>query len=167
MPTPPLNRMADHLRGTWRRLIARVYFGQAAAGASDYARALVPTHGEEHMRPGEFILQARRFALWSHEVTQSAVLLERANGATWAQIAAAFGYEEEFVKARWAPVERAWLEGSSTSELAEGITVESLVEAPTGRAEAIKLAEKLDAWVKQVAETEPNTRPVSDGLPDL
>jgi hypothetical protein len=165
MPTPPL-RMTQRLRGTWRRLLARVYYGQAAAGASDYARALVPTRGEEHMRPGEFIQQARRFNLWAHEVMQSAVLLERAYGASWAQVAAAFGYTEDYVKARWEPIEQAWLDGS-VAELAEGLTVESLVEPPSTRGEALKIAEQLDQWVRQGAGGQcPEDNPVSRGLPD-
>lgn len=163
-PTMPTSHTTSRrLRGTWRRMLARVYFGQAAAGASDYARALVPTIGESHARPGEYVQEARRLQVWVLEVMTAAVLVERANGASWAQVAAAFGYDEDFVRGRWAPVEQAWLDGENV-QLGDELVIDSFIDAPTSHAEATKAAELLDMWVRR--ENPSHARPFTDGLPD-
>lgn len=144
--TPSSPERPAHMGEPWRRPASRVHFSTAAASASDYARALVPVIADDQATPGEFVQRARRLRVWAMEVMTAAVLAERAHGATWQQVAAAFGYETEFVRARWEPVERAWLQGRRPD--LDGLDVGSL-DPPLSDADARKAAEQLDQWCER------------------
>lgn len=133
--------------GGWRRAAARVYYAQVAAATSDYARALVPVVGKDDMIPGSYIQQSRQLRKWALEVQAAAVLVERTRGATWRQIASAFGYETEWVRARWEHVVQAWYDNQPVE--VDGLLIDWLIPPPTNDAEARKAAEQIDLWCAQ------------------
>jgi hypothetical protein len=148
----------------WRRPAARVFYSATAAGAADYARALVPVVAEDDMETGTYIAQARHLRAWALEVLGAAVLAERSRGATWTQVAAALGYDVDAVRARWEPVEQAWLAGEDVE--IDGLTLRALTEPPASRADARKVAERLDAWCARYSaiDNARGRRAVSDDL---
>jgi hypothetical protein len=151
----------------WRRPAARVFYSATAAGAADYARALVPVVAEDDLEDGTYIAQARHLRAWALEVLAAAVLAERTRGATWRQVAAALGYDVDAVRARWEPVEQAWLAGEDVE--IDGLTLRGLTEPPASRADARKIAERLDTWCARYSaiDNARGRRAVSDALDGL
>jgi hypothetical protein len=113
----------------------RVAFAEAAAQVSDYTRALVTEGiGEEDSRPGEYIVFARRARAHVNELVQRAVMLERARGASWEEIAAALGHPVEWVRDEYEPAYERWLvEGGAPWQLedVEGRRVDSQPPPPS------------------------------------
>lgn len=156
----------------------RVALSIDAAAISDFAAALVPTNGDVHSRPGELIVQARQLRKFTAEYVIRAVLLERANGSSWASIAAAFGYDEEYVRATYEPSELAWraaLNDGDANPLRQAETLEEALlipqrEVPTSEADIRKAAELLDDWctrhaaVHALPSVDQSRRPVTDGI---
>jgi hypothetical protein len=83
------------------RAIARVAFGEAAREASEYARRLVPTVGDEQVRPGETIRAARQLRLLALNLVERAIVVERRNGASWVQIADAMNLPVDLALQRY------------------------------------------------------------------
>lgn len=160
---PPEGRLSKHAA-------ARLGYALAAAEISDYAAAVVPTSGDERMLPGEAITQARRARTMAMEMLVRAVLLERAKGRSWKQIAHAHGYSEQWVRDQYEPVERDWLarlDGAPPAEAESIEMVHLLQDVPVTEAEIREAAAKLDAWCdRRRDENDPNPtlRLVSDGL---
>lgn len=152
---------------------ARVSYAKAAAEISDYAAAVVPTSSDNLAEPGEFITQARRARTMAMALLVIAVLLERALGRSWKQIAHAYGQSEQWVRATYAPVEAEWIDSLNGRAAAEYETVEmasliaGLREIPVTDIEVRKAAAELDAWCERRRDQNmpsPTTRLVSDGL---
>ena len=127
MPSTPAQRL-------------RVAFAEQAAQVSDYTRALVPEGiGEEDSRPGEYIVFARRARAHVNELLQRAVMLERARGASWEQIAAALGHPVDWVRETYEPAYERWLvEGGAPWQLEEvdGLRVDSQPPPPSNPRQA-------------------------------
>ena len=140
----PNARSNGHLSDRAR---ARVAYGLAAQRAADYARALVPTHGDQHMRRGEWIRQARRHLIYSHALRDAAVFLELADGATWAEVAEGLGLDEALVRERYEERLARWTAGEPAPagpRMAEGLAVTMVPPAETDVTWAD--AEQLDRW---------------------
>jgi hypothetical protein len=147
-----------------QRARARLAFGEAAREASDYARALVPTGGEEHMKPGEFIIQARRLRVHQLRAACWAVILELASGTTWTDVAAACHMPEDDVRDRYEDAWEAFLAGSDAPW--DGTEMGLLPPLPLSPLEAAK---PLDEWCVQHMDPDDRVsngaaRPVSDNL---
>ena len=148
---------------------ARLGYALAASGISDYTAAVVPTTGDNLATPGEFITQARRARAMAMDLLVRAVLLERARGHSWKQIAHAYGQPEEWVKSTYEPVEREWLmwlQGDSIDSF-ETIEMPAIArDVPASKEDIIRTAERLDEWCdrRQDQAAPPNLRLVSDGL---
>jgi hypothetical protein len=159
-----------------RHAAARVTHARAAADISDYAAAVVPTSSDRLAQPGEFITQARQARKLALTLLVCAVLLERALGHSWKQIAHAFGYPEEQVRAQYEPVEQAWLSELRGVRplLSEPVVEMSLFQhkMPVTDAEIRDTAAMLDEWCRRrqdldyltAGDNSPGPRLVSDGL---
>lgn len=152
-----------------RHAAARLGYALTAVEISDYTAAVVPTSSDQ-LVPGEFITQARRARTMAMELLVRAVLLERALGHSWKQIAHAQNQPEEFVKEQYGPVEQEWLaqlNGGSPSE-AETIEMAHLLQdVPLTEQEIRETASKLDIWCdrrRDQNQPKPTLRLVSDGL---
>lgn len=152
---------------------ARVSYAMAAAEISDYAAAVVPTSSDRLAEPGEFITQARRARTMAMALLVRAVLLERALGHSWKQIAHSFGYAEEWVRATYEPVESEWLASLNGVPSTQYETIEMasmmlpLRDVPVTEIEIRKTAAELDAWCERRRDQNtpsPTPRLVSDGL---
>lgn len=150
---------------------ARLSYALAAADISDYAAAVVPTSGDKLATPGSFITQARRARTMALDLLVRAVMLERARGNSWKQIAHAYGQSEEWVKARYGPVEAEWLQllNGGPVEDFETIDMATLIkDLPISDDEIHDTAARLDEWCDQRRDrntpTQPALRLVSDGL---
>lgn len=145
------------------RAKARIAYGQAAREVSDYARALVPTIGEDHMNPGEYIAQARHLALAAARVREMAVILEVLSGSSWEQIARALGpgRDAEQVREEYEGLAEEWL--AAGAPMSDGNP-----DFPTGLIGVDAIAGALDAWVTRFADAHERRdlgrRPFSDGL---
>lgn len=150
---------------------ARIGYSATAAEISDYTAALVP-NSEDHLNvPGAFITQARRIRTLSMALLVRAVLLERSLGHSWKQIAHAHGYDEEWVKAQYEPVEREWLQAlglEDASEAYETVEMVALIkDVPASQEEINELAQQLNDWCerRRDADAGPRTfRLVGDGM---
>lgn len=162
-----------------RHAAARVTHALAAREISDYTAAIVPTSSDRLAQPGEFITQARQARKLAMALLISAVLLERALGHSWKQIAHAFGYAEEWVQATYGPVEQAWLAKlrDEEPEIAGPIEMALLFpqdNAPLDEATIRETAASLDEWCRRrqdlgdyldaTDDGGPAPRLVSDGL---
>lgn len=150
---------------------ARVAYAVAAVELSEYAAAVVPTSSDSLADPGEFITQAKQGRKLALILMMRAVLLERAKGRSWKQIAHSFGYTEEWVRAEYEPIEREWLAWlSGHDEPAETIAMAMLLPShnvPRTEVEIRATAAMLDEWCRQrasVQDPEPGQRLVTDGL---
>jgi hypothetical protein len=173
---PAENAAADPPRPLHRHAAERVALGLQAAQMSEFAAALIPTATDDHAVTGEFITQARQVRKFAQQLVVYAVLLERARGATWAQIAAAMNADEAWVRSTYAPAEHEWTRARlSSSPAAPPQTAEDalrvhLHNVPTDDAGIRKAAEVLDTWCREhgnahsLPPTSENSRPVTDGI---
>lgn len=168
--TPASDDHAGPERPLSQHAAARVGYALAAADISDYTAAVVPTSGDNLMLPGEFITQARRLRSMAMGMLVRAVLLERAQGHSWKQIAHAYGQTEEWVKGTYEPVELEWLEwlNGAPADGFETVEMAALIsDVPTDEPEIRRTAARLDDWCARRRDsdvTPPNLRLVSDGL---
>jgi hypothetical protein len=152
----------------------RVAHAMAAAEVSDYTAAIVPTASDNLAQPGEFITQARQARKLALALLLRAVLLERALGHSWAQIAASYGYDEEWVRARYEPLEREWLtkvrggHAPSIENIDTALLMMPLKDVPVSDHDIRAVAAQLDDWCERRREwdtfPDASTRPVTDGL---
>jgi hypothetical protein len=147
----------------------------AARETSDYTAAVVPTSSDRLAEPGEFITQARQARKLALALLVRSVLLERALGRSWKQIAHAFGYTEEWVRAQYEPIEQEWLAKLSGEDPPHSGTIEMSVllsqNEPLTDDEIRKTAAMLDGWCVRrrdldLPPDDPGSGPrlVSDGL---
>lgn len=159
---------------------ARVALSIDARALSEFAAALVPATGDAYAQPGEFITQARQARKMTAHFITRAVLYERARGVSWAEIAAALGEDERWVRSRFEPAEEKWLRRVTSEEDAAESIDEALLlppsKVPVRDADIRKEAELLDEWcIRQralssqppVEGMEPHPRPVTDGIVEL
>lgn len=153
-----------------RHAAARLGYALASVEISDYTAGVVPTSSDRLRPPGEFITQARRVRKMAMELLVRAVLLERALGHSWQQIAHAHGYTEQWVREQYEPVEQEWLAMLDGGQPAETATIEMahlLTDVPLTEAEIRETAAELDAWCDRRRDQnapKPTLRLVSDGL---
>lgn len=151
---------------------ARVAHARAAADLSDYSAAIVPTSSDRLAEPGEFITQARQARKLALAMLQRAVLLERALGHSWKQIAHAFGYTEQYVRDEYAPLEEewlSWLRGEKSADDSVTTRILNFNAKPISEVSIRRTAADLDAWCDQHRPMDhdspaPGPRLVSDGL---
>jgi hypothetical protein len=157
---------------------ARVAFSVMAREISDFAAAMVSTVGDSHARPGEFVTQVRQLRKMHVWMTIRTVILERARGSSWAELAAAMGYTEAWVRATYEPAEQRWLAILEGREVPEPQTISEALELPPNSVPVIEddiraAAAELDDWCRQRAaslvsipsgEMAPPGRPVSEGI---
>lgn len=129
---------------------AKVAMAVGAREAADYARGLVGDVSTP-MLPGERVRAARRLRVLALTVLDRAVLVERAQGCSWAEIARALSLSEEETVARYAETFEQWVaerapEGIDASVLGDfGIGLR-FDEDPEGTAASV------DAWYARHAE---------------
>lgn len=149
----------------------RVGFAITAAEVSDYTAAIVPATTDRLAEPGESITQARQVRRMALDLLARAVLLERAQGRSWSQIAAALGESEEYTRGRWVPVEEEWRRDDKFAERRKTLDESLLLprrEVPTTEEAIRKAAAILDEWC--VARRDPtiptsaHQQPVTDGI---
>lgn len=143
----------------------RVGFAITAAEISDYTAALVPATTDQLATPGENITLARQVRLLSLDLLTRAVLLERALGRSWLQIAAALGETEAYTRGRWEPVEEEWHRDDKFTAKRRHIDDMLLLprrHVPVTDDEIRKAAEILDEWC--IARRDPDFRGPDDGL---
>lgn len=172
---PPMKQTARqrprHDRPLVEHAAERVGFAITAAEISDYTAALVPATTDHHAIPGESITQARQVRRMGLDLLTRAVLLERAQGCSWAQIAAALGESVEYTLGRWVPVEEEWRRDDKFSDRRKTIDESLLLPrraVPTDDAAIRKAAAVLDEWcVSRRDPTIPSSevqQPVTDGI---
>jgi len=83
----------------------RADYERVTSEVAAYANALATDAGKKS-EPGERLLRVRELRTKGLEALTAAVLLERAEGASWSNIARALGMDESFVRARWEDFER-------------------------------------------------------------
>jgi hypothetical protein len=153
-----------------RHAAARLGYALASVEISDYTAAVVPTSNDKLADPGEFITQARRVRKMAMELLVRAVLLERALGHSWKQIAHAHGYSEKWVREKYEPIEQEWLALLDGAPPSEAGTIEMaylMTDVPLTDTEIRETAAELDAWCyrrRDENSPEPTLRLVSDGL---
>lgn len=74
---------------------ARTAFSAVMRALSDYALTTVPTDSDQYAAAREWIVIARRVRAMTQEVGFRAVVLALESGASWHEIAAAFGYRDD------------------------------------------------------------------------
>lgn len=166
-PPPPLLESAA----------ARVAFSLAAREISDFAAAMVSTFGDSHARPGEFVTQVRQLRKMHVYMMTRTILLERAKGVSWAELAASYRASEAWLRATYEPAERRWLAALRGEPLPEPETISEALELPPDdvpleEEEIRKAAADLDEWCLHRADsivTVPSeevlpSRPVSEGI---
>jgi hypothetical protein len=95
---------------------ARLALAVAARDTADHARGLVGDLGSSQLT-GDRIRAARRLRALAMAVLDSAVLVELAASATWAEIADALGLSEAEAQRRYAETARLWLEAKEAPRL--------------------------------------------------
>ena len=179
---PSLNDHLDPPPPLLDSAAARVAFSGTARQVSDFAAAMVSTTGDSHTHPGEFITQVRQLRKMQVYLTTRAILLERARGTSWPELAAATGISEGWLRANYEPAERRWLailEGNPLPEpetLDEALELpppdEPLGDMPVEDEDVRKVAAELDDWCRHRAasivavpsEERTPGRPVSEGI---
>lgn len=89
---------------------ARVAVAEAWRDAADYATACVPTTGDRHIAAGEHIALARRLRVLALEVLDRSVMLALADGATWEEVADAYGLDEQTMRVRYGAAWKAYVD---------------------------------------------------------
>ncbi len=87
---------------------ARIAYAVAARESADHARELI---GDlpSFLRPGERLRAARALRVLSLTVLDRAVLIERAEGQSWAAIGEVLGLSEAEARARYEETYAAWM----------------------------------------------------------
>lgn len=160
-PTPGRIALAARTRRD-----ARVAFAAACAWLSDYAAAAVPTRGDSHMAPADYVEVIRRIKLGAQEGQFITVCLMLEEGATWDQVAQACSLPDtDAAKTIYMEKYRAWASGSRTPWTKQG-TRPALPESVYGDAD--EQAARLDEWCAARGLSDgpvvPGLRAVTDGL---
>lgn len=136
------------------RAQARIGFSAIAREVSEFARSLVPTVGDDHLEAGELVVCSLRLRALSLALCDAAIRVERASGASWADVAAARRQDVDELRAE-----------HPDADTFEAITEAVAEDLPRGLVEALA---DLDAWYKATArpqgEDAPPSRAVSQGL---
>ncbi|MGD9986240.1 hypothetical protein [Pseudonocardia sp.] len=141
---------------------AELAFAVAVREVSDVARSLIPAGSVRDSYEGTLVADARRLHGLAARALALAVAAERADGTTWAGVAAATGEEPERARAHWEPLVQRW---DAAMEQAAVPRVDDDPDDVPAPVEAT-IAE-LDGWVVRHREpTDPDTgdRPLSDAL---
>jgi hypothetical protein len=152
---------------------ARVALSEAAAFAADALRDLVTTAGEkDEYIPGDFTSRGRAVRSVALAVLHRCVVADRARGATWEQIADAYGMSVDSVEEIYAVDYGLFLEGI---DVEPGVPVGMSPPVPAASTDPVQAAADLDRWHLAAAPHRPHVtgqrkgahHPVSDGLPGL
>ena len=132
----------------------------AARLVSDYARTLIP--GAAHApHPGLAVGDAARLVALARRLLDDAVVLERASGASWEDLAAALDMPVAQAREQWAPL--------AEQRRSDRMIAATEALAGTGEPEPdpLAVAEELDDWAcrhREAGDVDDSACPVTIGL---
>lgn len=159
------------------RSMAHLQLGQALRSVSEFACAMVPIGARPSpIYDGVLLADALALREMAEHVVVAALLTEREDGTSWAEIGRACGVDEATARDRWADDERTWradLEGATGQQPRDGATGAVSAAVPghagpdTDAVDPDVAASALDAWVHRHLDPsapDPGTAPVTYGM---
>ncbi|GAY07128.1 hypothetical protein [Pseudonocardia sp. N23] len=144
------------------RAAAELAFAAAAREVSDVARSLLPTGSVRTSYAGTLVADARRLHALAGRALAAAVVVERADGTPWPDVAEATGEDPDGVRAHWEPLVVRWDAAMEQAAVPHAPDDPDDPPAPVEAAVA-----ELDGWVVRHREDDDpgsGDHPVSDAL---
>lgn len=146
------------------RSLAQLALGVAARVASDFARSMVPTGRRRAAYDGVLLADALSLCAHAERILEAAVVVERADGTAWEEIADSLGVTPSTAQERWQPAAQRWQDQVEIASM-PGHAADDLPGVLADRPG--HLAHQLDEWVlrhRELIDPIDGEHPVTDVL---